>query len=137
MGGGAMVAQLTLDQKVGGSNPPRPARFHAQRTAPAGRPLCRTKHYVTEMSRAQDLLCVWREQKRAQPVGDLTALRGKHVRVGAKRDRLGFPLGHERLLPLAPLARNGVVTQVDHYIPPDSTAGELALLDTALCHGHS
>src|SRR5205085_12356660 len=98
MGGGAMVAQLTLDQKVGGSNPPRPAPIDAQRTAPAGRPLCRTKHYVTEMSRAQGLLCAWREQKRAQPVGDLTTLRGKHVRVGAKRDgHVGVPglLAHQ------------------------------------------
>ncbi len=32
-----MVAQLTLDQKVAGSNPARPARFHAWRAALLGR----------------------------------------------------------------------------------------------------
>jgi hypothetical protein len=64
---------------------------------------------------------------------------GALVNLGepAGQARLGFPLGHERLLPLAPLARNGVVTQIDHDIPPGSTTGELALLDTALCRGHS
>jgi len=35
MGGGAMVAQLTLDQKVAGSNPARPAIFLHSRPSPA------------------------------------------------------------------------------------------------------
>lgn len=36
MGGGAMVAQLTLDQKVAGSNPARPATFYAWRAVRKG-----------------------------------------------------------------------------------------------------